>query len=158
MISFALRCQPASHAFDGWFRSGEDFERQAAGGLVSCPVCGSTDVSKALMKPAVAKSGRQSAAGDRGQAVAEGPAAPAEARYTGGDAAAGYAKLRAIARELRAKSDYVGPKFAEEARRIHYGESEKRQIYGEASPQEVKSLGEEGIAALPLPPLPEDKN
>ncbi|MEF2552921.1 DUF1178 family protein [Aurantimonas sp. A2-1-M11] len=156
MISFALRCQPASHAFDGWFRSGDDFERQVAGGLVTCPVCGTTDVSKALMKPALAKAGRRAPAqaGDNAPSAAPDGAA----RYAGGEAAAAYAKLQAIARELRAKSDYVGPKFAEEARRIHYGESEQRQIYGEASPQEVKSLGEEGIAALPLPPLPEDKN
>ena len=63
-----------------------------------------------------------------------------------------------MAREVRAKADYVGPNFAEEARRIHYGEADERRIYGEASPVEVKGLMEEGIAALPLPPLPEDKN
>ncbi|NDV88686.1 DUF1178 family protein [Aurantimonas aggregata] len=153
MISFALRCEPHGHGFDGWFRSGEDFEAQAERKLVECPVCGTTDVAKALMRPAIGKGGKASAAGDPMQA------APAPGGgYVNAEAAKVYAKLQEMARELRAKADYVGPRFAEEARRIHYGESEARQIYGEASPSEVKGLSEEGIAALPLPSLPEDKN
>ena len=153
MISFALRCRPAAHAFDGWFRSGEDFERQASAGLLECPICGASDVSKALMKPAVAASAKMKAPG----AVAWEPSQPV-GEFANAEAAKAIAKLQAMARELRAKSDYVGPKFAEEARRIHYGESEHRQIYGEASAREVKGLSEEGIAAFPLPGLPEDKN
>lgn len=145
MIRFSLRCEPEKHAFEGWFRSNEDFDRQANGGLVSCPVCGSTDVSKGLMKPALG-----------GTSEAAAPAQPDAANVEA--AAKALARLQEIAREVRAKGDYVGPKFAEEARKIHYGESESRQIYGEASASEVKGLSEEGIAALPLPPLPEDRN
>ncbi len=156
MISFALRCRPAAHAFDGWFRSGEDFERQASAGLLACPVCGSSDVSKALMKPAVATSAKTKTA-DASTAAA-GEASQPVGEFANAEAAKAIAKLQAMARELRATSDYVGPKFAEEARRIHYGESDHRQIYGEASTQDVKGLHEEGIAAFPLPGLPEDKN
>ncbi|KQT54002.1 MULTISPECIES: DUF1178 family protein [unclassified Aureimonas] len=137
MIHFALRCEAAGHAFDGWFRSGEDFDGQAQRGLVSCPVCGSTSVGKALMRPAVA-----------GTREAPTPAEMAKVAET----------LQRMGREVRASADYVGPNFAEEARRIHYGEADERRIYGEASPVEVKGLMEEGIAALPLPPLPEEKN
>ncbi|WP_152047993.1 DUF1178 family protein [Aureimonas psammosilenae] len=134
MITYALRCTPSEHGFDGWFRSSDDFERQRGLGLVLCPVCGSAKIEKGLMAPAVS--------GTR-----ETP-----------DAAATFAKLQAMSRELRSKSEYVGNRFAEEARRIHYGESEVRGIYGEASGPEVKSLAQEGISAIPLPPLPEDKN
>lgn len=137
MIHFALRCEAAGHAFDGWFRSGDDFEGQARRGLVSCPVCGTTSVGKALMRPAVA-----------GTREVPSPAQVAKIAEA----------LQRMGREVRANADYVGPNFAEEARRIHYGEADERRIYGEASPVEVKGLMEEGIAALPLPPLPEDKN
>ena len=154
MISFALRCEPQGHGFDGWFRSGEDFAAQAERKLVECPVCGSTEIGKALMRPSIAKG-----AASPGQADAGAPSAtPPSGGYANAEAAKAFARLQEMARELRAKADYVGPRFAEEARRIHYGESEARQIYGEASPAEVKGLSEEGIAALPLPSLPEDKN
>lgn len=137
MITFALRCDPGGHGFDAWFRSGEDFETQKARGLVSCPTCGSSDVDKGLMRPALTQ---------------------ARSETTPEKAAQIAAAMQAIAREVREKADYVGPKFAEEARKIHYGEAEGRQIYGEASPPEVRSLTEEGIGVLPLPALPEDKN
>lgn len=154
MISFALRCEPHGHGFDGWFRSGEDFDAQAERKLVECPVCGSTDIGKALMRPAIAKGGASASPGDQAAAPATAPSGG----YVNAEAAKVFARLQEMARELRAKADYVGPRFAEEARRIHYGESEARQIYGEASPSEVRGLSEEGIAALPLPSLPEDKN
>ena len=137
MIRFALRCEARGHEFDGWFRSGDDFDAQAGRGLVACPVCGASDVGKGLMRPAVAASRPETAPAD-GARMAHA--------------------LARIAREARANADYVGPKFAEEARRIHYGEAGERRIYGEASPVEVKGLLDEGIAALPLPPLPEDQN
>jgi hypothetical protein len=136
VITYSLRCEPHEHGFDGWFRSSEDFERQRGLKLVECPVCGSTDVAKGLMAPAVSASRN---------------VAPA-------DAAAAFAKLQQLARDARARSEYVGRNFAEEARRIHYGDSPERSIYGEASPPEVKGLAEEGISAFPLPSLPEDKN
>lgn len=137
MITFALRCEPAGHRFDGWFRSSDDFEKQSAANLVACPVCGTATVAKSLMRPALA-SGRP--------------------ERTPADAAKMMAALQDMSREVRAKADYVGPNFAQEARRIHYGEVEERRIYGEASLPEVKGLTEEGIAVMPLPPLPEEKN
>lgn len=149
MIHYSLRCEPAGHGFDGWFRSGADFEAQAARGLLECPVCGATTVAKALMRPAVSTSERALAPAPReGSAAAGMPSEVAEA----------FRRLQELAREVRAKADYVGGDFAEEARRIHYGEAEERQIYGEASGGDVRQLLDEGIAAIPLPPLPEDKN
>ncbi|KQQ79827.1 DUF1178 family protein [Aureimonas sp. Leaf324] len=147
MIRYALRCRDCGHGFDGWFRSSADFEAQGARKLLACPVCEGHGVEKALMSPAVA------AAPERvprtGGAVTSAPA---------GEAAELYRQLQEMARKVRAEGHYVGAGFAEEARRIHYGEAEGRQIFGEASGQEVRGLLEEGIAALPLPPLPEDKN
>ncbi|KAB0677067.1 DUF1178 family protein [Aureimonas leprariae] len=136
MITYSLRCTGGGHGFDGWFRSSEDFEKQRRLSLVECPHCGSTEVEKGLMAPAVSASREVGAA----------------------EAAATFAKLQAMAREARAKSDYVGKEFAAEARKIHYGETEARSIYGEATLPQVKALADEGIAAVPLPPLPEDKN
>lgn len=137
MIKFALQCEPGGHRFDGWFRSSDDFERQLAASLVDCPACGSTMIVKSLMKPAVASAKRETVRAE---------------------AATMMAALQEMSREARAKAHYVGPNFAKEARRIHYGEVEERRIYGEASLPEVKGLTEEGIAVMPLPPLPEDKN
>lgn len=136
MIRFALRCEPEGHGFDGWFRSGDDFETQTARDLVACPTCGSVAVGKGLMRPAVATAGKPDAM-------------RAEARKA-------METLQQMSRDVRARADYVGEAFAEEARRIHYGEAEARRIYGEASLPDVQGLAEEGIAAVPLPPLPED--
>ena len=179
MISFALRCDPHAHGFDGWFRSGDDFDRQVAEELVTCPICGTSDVSKALMKPAIGRGSQMKRVGERREAVADAastvtastgaskpdtsPSPAATSSDDVGEVAAGQAadviaKLQAVTRELRAKSDYVGPRFAEEARRIHFGETRHRSIYGEASKDEVEKLSEEGISAIPLPSLPEDAN
>ncbi|MBB3952046.1 DUF1178 family protein [Aureimonas jatrophae] len=149
MIRFALRCNEAGHAFEGWFRSNEDFDAQAARDLLSCPVCGSAKVEKALMRPAVAH-----------RAEREAPVAPVAAHGNGAppEFVEMVRKMQDLARKVRAESDYVGRGFAAEARRIHYGETEERRIYGEASGDEVRSLLDEGITALPLPPLPEDAN
>ncbi|MEE2952778.1 hypothetical protein SAMN06297251_101173 [Fulvimarina manganoxydans] len=174
MIHFDLRCE-GGHRFDGWFRSGADFERQITLGLVACPTCASVKVEKALMRPAVAlksapapvetpqtseptspagplPAGPVAAKPQEAHAVA-GPEAPAAAAM-----AKLYQALQAHARVVREKAENVGPRFAEEARRIHYDEAEKRGIYGEATRQEVEALHEEGIVAVPLPPLPEDHN
>ncbi|ORE97701.1 DUF1178 family protein [Aurantimonas sp. 22II-16-19i] len=184
MIHFQLRCRPSGHSFDGWFRSSDDFARQAGEGFVECPVCGAREVEKALMRPAIAKAGAagraaaealaESAAAARRSGDAEGSGPPAGAAAAPAaldpqpprslahlpapspEVARAFAVLQEISRKVRAEADYVGEGFAEEARRIHYGESEARQIYGEASKKDVESLKEEGIAALPLMPLPED--
>ena len=146
MIRYALRCESEGHEFDGWFRSSAEFDRQVAADFLECPVCGSTDVVKALMRPAVAASDRATAC-ETSMTVANPP-----------ELAELYRKMQEVARDVRAKADYVGPAFAEEARRIHHGEAKERQIYGEATGTEVRSLLEDGIAAVPLPPLPEDQN
>jgi hypothetical protein len=144
MIHFTLRCD-RDHEFDGWFRSGSDFDDQAKSRAIACPRCGSTAVAKGLMAPSIAVPSE-----DRGEKtpVAGGvPSAPEMVET-----------LRRMRRYVEDNADYVGGKFAEEARRIHYNESEARGIYGEASLDDARELAEEGIEAFPLPRLPEDQN
>jgi len=141
MIRYSLSCDK-EHDFDGWFRSGEDYETQRKRGLVTCPHCGSHRVEKRLMAPNVstgrAKEKVAMAMGDRRREM--------------------MAQLQALAAKLRENADYVGDRFAQEARRIHFGETEERGIYGEASIEEVRDLLDDGIGVMPLPPLPEDHN
>jgi hypothetical protein len=136
MIRYNLRCRKA-HEFEGWFRNAAAFDEQAGAGEVVCPVCGSKKVEKALMAPSVA-SGR-----GRGRAAREAEQA---------------GKMMTALRELRshveANCDYVGPSFAEEARRIHYGESEERNIYGETTSEEAKALEDEGVEVKRIPWVP----
>jgi hypothetical protein len=145
VICFTLSC-PDGHSFEGWFASSAAFDTQRAGGDISCPVCGAADVDKALMAPAVTTSRRR----DSVRVAAHGPQMPEENEIV--------AKLRHIRKHLTEGADYVGGRFAEEARRIHYDEVEKRGIYGEATSDEVRALSEEGIEFHPLPVLPEDHN
>jgi hypothetical protein len=142
MIRYSLSCS-ASHDFEAWFANSEAFETQQAKGSIACPVCGSTSVGKALMAPAVATSRKK----DSVRLAANVP-----------DQQEAAAVLRKLRQHLTENADYVGPKFAEEARRIHYNESEKRGIYGEASSEEARALVEEGIEFSPLPMLPEEHN
>jgi hypothetical protein len=146
MIRYRLQCA-AKHEFEGWFRNADAFDRQAKRNLVVCPSCGSTEVAKALMAPSVVKSSKASRAPrDVPQRVAN----------------SGQRELLQMMRKLReeviAKSEYVGPRFAEEARKIHNEEAEQRGIYGEASSAEVKDLVDDGVEVYPLPVLPEDHN
>jgi hypothetical protein len=141
MIRFNLVCD-AGHEFDGWFRSNDDYEGQQKRGLVSCPTCHSAKVGKALMAPAVSTGRKQEKI-----ALAVG----AEQRQM-------LTKLKEMADQVRQNADYVGEKFAEEARKIHFGEVERRGIYGEASLEEVKSLAEDGVDFMPLPTFPDDHN
>lgn len=144
MIKYSLRCE-AEHAFEGWFSSGNDFDGQLSRGLVTCPVCGTAAVSKALMAPAVATA--QGSEADLPLAMAGG-GVPAEM----------LAKLREIVTHIRANSEDVGARFPEEARKIHYGEAPARGIIGQARQEEIGALLEEGIEIAPLPVLPEDAN
>lgn len=150
MIHYQLRCD-ADHAFDGWFRDSAAFDAQAKGGLLSCPACGSGTVVRALMAPAL---GRKREAPAQ---VAVQPPAPPVAPPT---AVAGHMPdaMRAMLQKMRAevekKCDYVGPGFAEEARRIHNGESAARGIYGEATPEQAERLAEDGIAVAQIPWVP----
>lgn len=129
MIHYNLRCAEG-HDFEAWFRSSAAFDEQRTAGRVSCAVCGSPDVEKAPMAPSV-RGGRE--------APLTRPASPAEAAL---------AELR---RQIERTSDYVGPGFAAEARRIHEGEAEKRAIWGEASRDEARALRDDGIPVTPIP-------
>jgi len=156
MIKYALTCEKA-HAFESWFPSSDSYETQHARGLVACPVCGSTQVAKALMAPQVARKDRRAETAPVSQApeVAPGPeqvamVSPAEKELR--------ARIRALREELMKTADPVGDRFAEEARKIHYGETEFRSIYGQATPEEAKELAEEGVAFHALPVLPDDRN
>jgi hypothetical protein len=133
MISFNLRCGK-DHVFEAWFKDGKSYDRQAKQGRVSCPACGDNKIEKAPMAPNIASgvSRRQ----DGGKKTRS-----AEFRET-------LNKLRA---EVEKNCDYVGPNFAEEARKIHYKESEQRSIYGEATDQEAKDLQEEGVEFSRIP-------
>lgn len=142
MIRYSLCCDKA-HEFEGWFSESADFERQNASGYLTCPVCGSAEVSKVLMAPAVSTARQK----EETQALAVSDAQKQA-----------FVKLKEAIREIRATSEDVGEKFPEEARKIHYGETEARGIIGQASPVEVKSLIEEGIEIAPLPLLPDDVN
>lgn len=160
MIRYSLECADG-HGFDGWFRSSEDFDAQAARGLVACPHCGSVKVARALMTPAVRPS-RKAAAAPTEQTSAPGPTAapPSQAMPVLADPrrAAMVAALREMKAKVMAEADYVGPAFAEEARKMHYGEAETRGIWGEASGEDVRGLIDEGIEVHALPVLPDDRN
>jgi hypothetical protein len=165
MIRYALVCE-RDHAFESWFQNSAAYDKQVKRSLVTCPACGSAKVEKAIMAP------RVSAAGAEGEIVAPPLPAPAAPSPAGAQPAAKPAPLAVMSppeRELRQKlkeirdhivknANYVGSRFPEEARKIHYGETEHRSIYGEASPEEAKALNEEGIEFHPLPQLPDDQN
>jgi hypothetical protein len=140
VIRYALICD-SGHDFDAWFGSSAAYEEQVGARAVSCPCCGSAEVKKAPMAPAVKR------------APPAPPVAPnaAERKTT-------YAFLKNLRARLEAEAEHVGEAFPEEARKMHYGEAEARSIYGEASLEEAKALREEGIPAVPLPILPEDHN
>ena len=157
MIRYRLKCEKR-HEFEGWFASSSAFDRQAKRGQVSCPRCGNTKVDKALMTPGIAKGAKRKprAAKTSEESTASVPAAADLHRVAAhGDLAAAMRKLRA---EVEAKSEYVGPRFSEEARKIHYEEVPARGIHGEATSEEARALIEEGIEFFPLPVLPEDQN
>ena len=138
MIRYALQCEH-DHGFEAWFGTSADYDEQAAKGLVECPVCGSHAVRKQIMAPAVA-------------GVRKAAPEPDLARM--------QTMMMQAAREVRShveqNFDYVGDAFAREARDIHEGRSEKREIYGEATPAEVRKLKDDGVPCAPLPPAPPD--
>jgi hypothetical protein len=146
MIKYRLECGKG-HAFEAWFRNSADYDRQAAKGQISCPSCGSSDIAKALMAPRIATKRRAE--------PRQPPAAPGDRQRLQGEL---IRVMQDIRREVEAKAENVGRRFAEEARRIHYEEAPARGIYGEATPVEAQELTEEGIVVVPLPPLPEDAN
>lgn len=164
MILYQLKC-PSDHRFEAWFRDGATYDAQAEAGLLTCPVCGDTRIGKAPMAPRIAKSQRNKneemrPPADRADPPTEAGAAPAAAVSAPMDekAAAFHREMLRHLAELRqvveTKCDYVGDRFAEEARKIHYGETDPRGIYGEASAREAEELQEEGVTFHRIPWLP----
>lgn len=152
MIVYSLTCSD-NHEFEAWFKDSAAFDEQRAQKVVLCPSCGSDDVRKAVMAPRISRSRTE---------------APLPSEPTGKEVPAVSAttarreELQRLLVELRqhveANCDYVGDRFAEEARRIHYGEADARDIYGETTPDEARNLLEEGVKVAPLPPLPRRNN
>ncbi len=174
MIRYALSCD-CGHAFESWFANSAAYDKQAKRALVTCPVCGSAKVAKAMMAPNLASgSARAAAAGPQPPGPSPAPPNPAPPPLQPAPMPPippknPVAMMSPPERELRQKlkelrdhitknANYVGPRFPEEARKIHYGETEPRSIYGEASPDEARDLYDEGIEFHPLPILPDDKN
>jgi len=156
MIRYALNCEQG-HTFESWFQNSAAYDKQAKRALIACPICGSTEVEKAIMAPRLNRA-------EAPEPPNLPPAAPAPPPVK-----TPVAMMSPPERELRKKlkelrdhitknADYVGPRFPEQARKIHYGEIEHRSIYGEASPDEAEELHEEGIEFHPLPILPDEFN
>src|SRR5262245_15338972 len=140
MIRYALTCGKG-HGFEAWFGLSDSYDEQAEAHAILCPACGSAEVKKVPMAPYVAKR------------RPEPPKPPPSA-----DRPKPYGMLRKLRAELTVNSDYVGPKFPEEARKIHFDDAPARAIHGEATPQEAQELDEEGVPIFPLPHLREDEN
>ena len=136
MILFQLKCEH-DHEFEGWFKDGATYDAQAAGGDLSCPVCGTSNVGKALMAPRLRTTRQKEDAAEK-----QRQKAVAEATKTA---------IAEIRKQVETNCENVGTKFAEEARKIHYGETKKRGIYGEASIKETAELVDEGIDIHALP-------
>jgi hypothetical protein len=156
MIHYALICAKG-HEFDSWFQDSATFDKQAKRGLVTCPHCGSAKVEKAIMAPRLSSSKKRKAPAETPVSIAAAPdkapvamMSPQEQEFR--------TKLKELREHLTKNADNVGPKFPEEARKMHYGEIEHRSIYGEASPKDAKELAEEGIEFHPLPILPDERN
>jgi hypothetical protein len=159
VIRYALACD-RGHTFESWFANSSAYDKQVKRGLVTCPACGSAKIEKAIMAPQLARTDRESPHPVPAEAAAAAPAAedktpvammsPQEHEFR--------AKLKELRDHLVKNADNVGPKFPDEARKMHYGEIEHRSIYGEASPDDAKALHEEGIEFHPLPVLPDERN
>ncbi|MEO9635769.1 MAG: DUF1178 family protein [Parasphingorhabdus sp.] len=159
MIVFDLICADGEHQFEGWFGSSQDYSEQLDRGLLDCPMCGSKNITKAAMAPSVGRKGNQEPVSEKpndnpsvpvaAQPVTNKTSTPAEYQEIIG-------KLAKAQEGLLSNSEWVGDKFADRARDIHYGDAEEAPIHGTASPEEVTDLEEEGIVAqpLPLPVLP----
>ncbi|MBI3701204.1 MAG: DUF1178 family protein [Afipia sp.] len=155
MIRYTLHCE-RGHEFESWFQSSSAYDAQAKRGLVTCAHCDSTKVEKAIMAPRVA-SKRKSKAADVPAAAPAPELAPSQFVMSPQEREL-VTKLRELRDHVVKNADNVGKKFPEEARKMHYGESENRAIYGEATSEEAKALIEEGVEVAPLPILPGDRN
>lgn len=156
MILYRLRCSKG-HEFDSWFKDSKSYERQEKKSLVGCAVCGDAKVTRALMSPRLGTKGNKVAAevpavsAPAPVPAAESPEIAALSRQMPKELREALLKVRA---EVEKNCEHVGDKFAEEARKIHYGESDKRGIYGETTDKEAEALAEEGIEFGRLPWIP----
>lgn len=169
MIRYALSCD-SGHSFESWFPSSDSYDEQARAGLVTCPFCDSPRVAKQIMAPSLGRAAALPApveAPDAPGPGASGPSSPVSAAPPPAEGPVSLvseperqlrAMIRALHEQVARTADHVGRDFAAEARRMHYGETEQRAIYGEASLTEARSLLEEGITVQPLPALPDDRN
>ncbi len=158
MIRYHLRCE-RGHAFESWFQSSAAYEVQEKRKLVSCPACGSAKVERAIMAPQiVSKKGRDNTAPAPAPAASTEVAAPASTPLMMAQDRELRTKLKELRDHIVKNADNVGERFPNEARKMHYGDIEHRPIYGEASPEEARSLIEEGVEVSPLPILPDDRN
>lgn len=154
MIRYTLRCENG-HAFESWFQSGAAFDAQAASSLIVCPVCQSSAIAKDIMAPALARGGKQA----RNEPA---PIAPDSDKGQDlallGDAAGRRSMIVELRRRILERSADLGPKFAEEALKIHHGLVPDRPIHGQASAEEARMLVEEGVDIMPIPRLPGELN
>jgi hypothetical protein len=159
MIRYALSCDQG-HAFESWFQNSAACDKQVEGRLVSCPVCNSTEVAKAIMTPRLsgAKKGGDAGAAPDERAPAGSQDAPAPVAMVSPKERELRQKLKELREHLIKNADYVGHRFPEEARKMHYGEIEHRSIYGQATSDQARDLHEEGIEFHPLPVLPDEHN
>jgi hypothetical protein len=156
MIRYNLRCE-RDHVFESWFQSSSAYEVQEKRKLVNCPVCGSAKVERAIMAPQIVSKKRRDVVVPAPAAVPEA-AAPASTSLMMAQERELRAKLKELRDHIVKNADNVGERFPNEARKMHYGDIEHRPIYGEASPEEARSLIEEGVEVSPLPVLPDDRN
>lgn len=158
MIRYSLICD-AAHEFESWFASSASFEDQARRGFVTCPVCNSTKVERAVMAPNVARTDLgPKAPAPAVEAPAPAAAPPAPVALMSEKEKAFREMVTALHRHVSENAEHVGQRFADEALKIHHGEAEERPIYGEATPDDARMLHEEGVEFLPLPRLPGSGN
>lgn len=157
MIRYALICDQA-HEFESWFSTSASFENQAKRGLVTCPVCDSAKVERAVMAPNVSRTDRGPKALEPAGEPAAHAAAPAPVALMSEKEKALREMVAALHRHVHDNAEHVGRRFAEEALKIHHGETEERAIYGEATPDDARMLHDEGVAFVPLPRLPDSQN
>jgi hypothetical protein len=158
MIRYTLRCE-RDHAFESWFQTSSAYDSQVKRKLVTCPVCGSAKVEKAIMAPQiVSKKTRDSVVSPPATAAAPDATAPTSTPLMMAQERELRTKLRELRDHIVKNADNVGERFPNEARKMHYGDIDHRPIYGEASPDEARSLIDEGVEVSPLPVLPDDRN
>jgi len=157
MIRYALHCEHG-HDFDSWFQNSASYDNQTKRALVACPICGSVKVEKAIMAPRLNRADAAAPNMPTAAPVPPGPPAKAPVAMMSPPERELRKKLKELRDHITKNADYVGSRFPEQARKIHYGETKHRSIYGEASPDEAKELHDEGIEFHPLPLLPDEFN